>query len=1040
MKTKKLFLHRPYFIALSFILILFSNALFSQQDIRVKITDTDINQLLLAATNSRSINFGDYKTTFATKGYFLNLDGATIHFIVDKKATISASATFVEVLQDWLPGNEQQPIHGSVTITGDIILRQMELGYKLFFKATSVNLSAFGISLSESQFASKMPEVELNSGTKILPDAITSSFINAIPTFTTNEGEAIFYYTFSGPRQIKVYNDVNQKDDVGFIEEVVSGTPSSFQSPKTFWWGVTETHQLQTPQQYLTETNGMNKYKNWFKGEETAPQSDIGPRRIQITVDGDLRYKAKFPQAQHVQLSNLLEGSYSGGTVSYTIDGNTTTGVTFDDYDYKDFTRIINSTVSNGTLGVNWNFMNWSDGVSSQSRGLVVTSNINLVGNYKAIQATNNALAIKSNGQRKIIRKVNGDMYSAYESMGEIWLERKVSGGSDWALQYVSNLSSTEASNPSAAIYGDKLLLVYQQKNGNNNTDLKLSIIDENETVTIVDISLDIPTYSNNCSPVVASTQNGKILIVWKQGSAGLFYRFGQYENGVFVWKINTVQLTDDAGVAANAINPTLAAENTTFYPYDGFYHFHLAFQSGSHIYYRQLQQRVNGNFEALGTSTNVSSTSGYSSNYQPSIISFDDGARLAWYGRRWEPSEEGLAKSAIEEGEWIYNTILTDPSNPTYFWSWGNNVGSVSFNKYTVGTDDQNYVIGWTENNGASAKYMRSISFSEINTFVQPSGTAITGSKDIQVTNGESFGTMYGYFLTEGSPNKFVLSKDLLPIQSKQQSQPIYSGREGIITKDSAQFYFTFGDILVDGKLIKFKTIPDTTNIDSLPIVNQYLTTENFNLTGQSNFLYGVRYGITDSLAATAALQNGNTVRFNVELIDAQTEQVIGTYDDIEYTENNVFQYDNIGYQVNTSGIGSRVVKLRLKVSSSDSVHYSIAERYDTEVFLGKRGSNRVAIGYQGSNVITSYSLEQNYPNPFNPTTTINYALPKSGNVVLKVYDVLGKEVATLINDFKETGRYQVEFDASKLSSGMYIYKLTSDKFTEVKKMMLVK
>ncbi len=87
-----------------------------------------------------------------------------------------------------------------------------------------------------------------------------------------------------------------------------------------------------------------------------------------------------------------------------------------------------------------------------------------------------------------------------------------------------------------------------------------------------------------------------------------------------------------------------------------------------------------------------------------------------------------------------------------------------------------------------------------------------------------------------------------------------------------------------------------------------------------------------------------------------------------------------------------------------------------------------------------TEYSLAQNFPNPFNPSTTIKYALPKAGNVVLKVYDVLGKEVATLVNDFKETGRYQVEFDASKLSSGMYIYKLTSDKFTEVKKMMLVK
>jgi len=85
-------------------------------------------------------------------------------------------------------------------------------------------------------------------------------------------------------------------------------------------------------------------------------------------------------------------------------------------------------------------------------------------------------------------------------------------------------------------------------------------------------------------------------------------------------------------------------------------------------------------------------------------------------------------------------------------------------------------------------------------------------------------------------------------------------------------------------------------------------------------------------------------------------------------------------------------------------------------------------------------FSLSQNFPNPFNPSTMINYQLPISSFVTLKVYDVLGKEIAELVNETKEAGNYSVKFDASKLSSGMYIYKLTSDKFTEVKKMILVK
>ncbi|KAB2920895.1 MAG: T9SS type A sorting domain-containing protein, partial [Bacteroidetes bacterium] len=87
-----------------------------------------------------------------------------------------------------------------------------------------------------------------------------------------------------------------------------------------------------------------------------------------------------------------------------------------------------------------------------------------------------------------------------------------------------------------------------------------------------------------------------------------------------------------------------------------------------------------------------------------------------------------------------------------------------------------------------------------------------------------------------------------------------------------------------------------------------------------------------------------------------------------------------------------------------------------------------------------TEYSLEQNYPNPFNPTTTISFALPQDGLTTLKVYDALGREVAELVNEFKPTGRYTASFDASRLSSGVYVYRLVSDKYSAVKKMLMLK
>ncbi|MCL4278999.1 MAG: T9SS type A sorting domain-containing protein [Ignavibacteriaceae bacterium] len=87
------------------------------------------------------------------------------------------------------------------------------------------------------------------------------------------------------------------------------------------------------------------------------------------------------------------------------------------------------------------------------------------------------------------------------------------------------------------------------------------------------------------------------------------------------------------------------------------------------------------------------------------------------------------------------------------------------------------------------------------------------------------------------------------------------------------------------------------------------------------------------------------------------------------------------------------------------------------------------------------NFTLEQNYPNPFNPSTKITYSLAERSDVSLKVYDVLGKEVASLVNNTtQEAGKYDVTFDAGKLASGLYIYTLNAGNFTSSKKMMLLK
>jgi hypothetical protein len=161
--------------------------------------------------------------------------------------------------------------------------------------------------------------------------------------------------------------------------------------------------------------------------------------------------------------------------------------------------------------------------------------------------------------------------------------------------------------------------------------------------------------------------------------------------------------------------------------------------------------------------------------------------------------------------------------------------------------------------------------------------------------------------------------------------------------------------------------------------------------------------------------------------------------------------EVNNMGFEVQRSKNAvswDKITFVKGKGTTSETSYYTFTDKFFSSGtyyyrliqrdFDGtEKAYNPVEVDLTGA---IDYALEQNYPNPFNPSTLIKYSVPLSGRVKLAVYNMIGEEVALLVNEIKEPGKYEVTFDASHLSSGIYLYRMESQNFREVKKLVFMK
>jgi hypothetical protein len=304
--------------------------------------------------------------------------------------------------------------------------------------------------------------------------------------------------------------------------------------------------------------------------------------------------------------------------------------------------------------------------------------------------------------------------------------------------------------------------------------------------------------------------------------------------------------------------------------------------------------------------------------------------------------------------------------------------------------------------------------------------------------------------FDNQYSPAPYVvnaLTYNFQTLQKENINTNLVFGRQAIITLDKTEITYRLEDIKLNGENIFFNDFNTSQQIKSIDELNNIMQTQKFNLNKDSKLqftsgYYAVRTELTDSLKKGRCKFN-----FSTELVSTDKDEPIGTFKTLSVTKNTINDSGKVNYTLDCSNIKEGTYYLRVVIKNQTDINadYSISDiQYEKTDGLPKATIQELS--FNGETVIKDYDLFQNYPNPFNPSTVISYQLPNDSKVTLKLYDVLGKEITTLVNEYKGAGKYSVEFsagscgNAANLPSGIYFYELRANDFVTSKKMILLK
>ncbi len=357
---------------------------------------------------------------------------------------------------------------------------------------------------------------------------------------------------------------------------------------------------------------------------------------------------------------------------------------------------------------------------------------------------------------------------------------------------------------------------------------------------------------------------------------------------------------------------------------------------------------------------------------------------------------------------------------------NWENNQGFMDEKLFSVFFVDSNLgfvsgsEIARTTDGGANWSTVFSLSMNEFYSvyFINSTTGWIAGKNSLQ-----SKGLIYK--TTDSGLNWSLLRSDTLKTYT---SVFFVDGNNGWVSGQSGDILFTSDG----GTNWSSQTSGTTSNLNSIYFVN--------NLTGwavgdNGTILNTINGGTPVELVSFTAIANANEITLTWSTASETNNQGFEIQRLQNYRIAKLQDWENIGY---VAGFGTTTERHNYSFTDCDVIQGSYQYRLKQIDFDGTFEYSQVVEAVIP--LATEFSLLQNYPNPFNPSTRLQYTIGNRQFVSLKVYDFLGREVATLVNQDRPAGSYEVGFDGSNLTSGIYFYRLKSGEFTETRKMVLLR